>query len=138
MNRDNVLQQSILAQRSTLGRHTRSVSSMGLVNASSTASLAISRNLKNLSMNGTNGSNTVTKFTERSGSTSTAPSCSSYSFSSGQSSIGSTNSSSTEKKTAANLDEQLKELDKRLTNKDSIIQALRSERERYPNHFWKI
>ena len=134
MNRDNVLQQSILAQRTTLGRHTRSVSSMGLINA---PAAAISRNLKNLSISG-NGSTAVSKFNERSGSTSTAPSCSSYSFSSGQSSIGSTNSSSTEKKTATNLDEQLKELDKRLTNKDSIIQALRSERERYPNHFWKI
>ncbi|XP_022248542.1 angiomotin-like [Limulus polyphemus] len=36
------------------------------------------------------------------------------------------------------LDEQMEELDSRLSNKDSIIHALRAEKQRYPNHFWRL
>lgn len=36
------------------------------------------------------------------------------------------------------LDEQMEELDSRLSNKDSIIHALRAEKQRYPSHFWRV
>jgi hypothetical protein len=132
---------------------------MGLVNAGNVTTK--NRQLTTLSMSGSSAM--AGKFGERPGSTSTAPSCSSYGYSSGQSSIASSASGSgsaggvgsvgggshgngtvigvnggADKSTTSALDEQLKELDKRLTSKDSIIRALRSERERYPNHFWKI
>lgn len=36
------------------------------------------------------------------------------------------------------LDDQLKELDSQLMSKDSLIQALRREKERYPSHYWRV
>lgn len=36
------------------------------------------------------------------------------------------------------LDDQLKELDSQLLSKDSLIQALRREKEKYPNHYWRV
>jgi len=42
--------------------------------------------------------------------------------------------------TKKNLDEQLKELDSRISNKDSIIRALRNEKEKNPHHYnnWRL
>ncbi|GAB6020799.1 hypothetical protein CHUAL_003457 [Chamberlinius hualienensis] len=36
------------------------------------------------------------------------------------------------------LDDQLKKLDSELLSKNSIIQALRSEKAKYPNHYWMV
>ncbi|KAG1687338.1 Activating molecule in BECN1-regulated autophagy protein 1 [Nymphon striatum] len=35
------------------------------------------------------------------------------------------------------LDEQLKDVESQLSSKDSIISALRAEKQKYPNHFWR-
>uniref|UniRef100_A0A8D9EY02 Angiomotin n=1 Tax=Cacopsylla melanoneura TaxID=428564 RepID=A0A8D9EY02_9HEMI len=39
---------------------------------------------------------------------------------------------------AKSLDDQLKELDSQLLSKASLIQALRQEKEKYPNHYWRV
>ncbi|ODM92116.1 Angiomotin-like protein 1 [Orchesella cincta] len=36
------------------------------------------------------------------------------------------------------IDEQLKELDNQLLSKDSLIQALQREREKFPSHYWRV
>lgn len=46
--------------------------------------------------------------------------------------------SSSSKSFDATIDRQLKELDSQLLSKDSIIHALRAEKEKYPNHFWRV
>lgn len=46
--------------------------------------------------------------------------------------------SSTNSSTSESLDEQLKKLDSQLLSKDSIIHALRSEKEKYPSHYWMV
>lgn len=40
--------------------------------------------------------------------------------------------------TNKSLDDQLKELDSQLLSKDSLIQALRREKEKYPSHYWRV
>lgn len=45
---------------------------------------------------------------------------------------------STNDATCESLDEQLKKLDSQLLSKDSIIHALRSEKEKYPSHYWMV
>ncbi|CAM1312149.1 AMOTL1 (predicted) [Pycnogonum litorale] len=40
--------------------------------------------------------------------------------------------------TEKSLDEQLRDVESQLSSKDSIINALRAEKEKYPNHFWRV
>lgn len=94
-------------------------------------------NSKNLSSNLTSSSTST-----NSSATTTSNNVSNSSFPtlSNSGSVSSEKNSNVNSKTLTNnnLDEQLKELDKRLCSKDSIIRALRSEKERYPNHFWRV
>lgn len=106
--------QKILAQRN-LNKHTRSVSSMGLVNNSTgTQNNLLVRNLKNLSISGCPTSSPINRYADSASSRTSG-----YSSTSNNSSTG---SCSTEQQNNNSLiDEQslkeLKEFDKRLTNK---------------------
>lgn len=108
LDRD-AIQQSILAQRTNLNKHTRSVSSMGLVNSSAnsqTANNLITRNLKNLS---------IASYSDLASSNSASSRTSGYSTQSNSSSTGSC-SVGNETVTKSNIDNidnhSLKEFDK--------------------------
>lgn len=134
LNREGVLQQSIMAQqRSNLTKHTRSVSSMGLVNSASanaqTSSSLIARKLKNLSIaecpvsscGGGSSSlgHQVNRYTDLASSNSAASS-----RTSGYSTTSSTGSNENAIKSGASGaadDESLKEYDKRLANKVTLF-----------------
>jgi len=58
--------------------------------------------------------------------------------SSGYSYSGSVDSSYHKYSPHKSLDDQLKELDSQLLSKDSLIQALRREKEKYPSHYWRV
>lgn len=138
INRDTVLQQSILAQqRPNLNKHTRSVSSMGLVNssASSAASQApnslIARKLKNLSIaecpsscSGSSLGHQVNRYADLASSNSAASSrTSGYSTTSSTGSVVNENRENAIKSSAPGTvdDESLKEYDKRLANKVTLF-----------------
>lgn len=110
-DKDVVLQKTVMAQR-TPNRHARSASTMGLTSGQNSHN-------PNQSSNGMSTMRTTREDSTQSNS---------------QSNDSQNGSNDT------NLDEQLKQLDSRLTNKDSIIRALRSEKERFPNHYnnWRL
>ena len=137
LNRDSVLQQSILAQqRSNLNKHTRSVSSMGVVNSASAAnaqasnsSSLIARKLKNLSIaecpsscgGGSSLSHQVNRYTDLASSNSAASSrTSGYSTTSSTGSVVNENAIKSGTSGAVD-DESLKEFDKRLANKVTLF-----------------
>uniref|UniRef100_T1KEX7 Angiomotin C-terminal domain-containing protein n=1 Tax=Tetranychus urticae TaxID=32264 RepID=T1KEX7_TETUR len=159
--KDVVLQKSLLAHRATPGRHTRSVSSMGLTTFScsgNTATLtsegsstSVSEvkedNVRKESVDFYTSTSTSKSNTLSSSGIPTIKSTSNNLVTSNSTSSNSTNSTTSNNSSGTsiasnhghhNLDEQLKELDKRLISKDSIIRALRSEKERFPNHFWRM
>ena len=130
LKRDHsALQQSILVQqRPNLNnnKHTRSVSSMGLMNSSSTptSNSLIARKLKNLSIAECPGSSlghAVNRYTDLASSNSAASSrTSGYSTTSSTGSV--VNENTIKSSTPSNVDdESLKELDKRLANKVTLF-----------------
>ena len=136
MNRDSVLQQSILAQqRQNLNKHTRSVSSMGLVNSASAANAQassgnspVSRKLKNLSIAecpascaGSQLAHQVNRYDDLACSNSAASSrTSGYSTTSSTGSMANENAIKSSAPGTAD-DEPLKEFDKRLANKVTLF-----------------
>jgi len=116
-DKDVVLQKTVFAQRAP-NRHGRSASTMGLTSSSGS----------HTSCQSSSGMSTIRTTREE------------LTHSNSQS--NDTNSQSGSNDTnKLNLEEQLKQLDSRLTNKDSIIRALRSEKERFPNHYnnnWRL
>lgn len=125
LDRDNVLQQSILAQRSNLNKHTRSVSSMGLVNSSQMSNGTnnlITRNLKNLSLS-TCPNSSANCYNDLTSSNSASSRTSGYSTTS-NSSTGSTVNENVMKTTSMVDEQSLKEFDKRLINNKVYIYDL--------------
>ncbi|XP_054167372.1 angiomotin-like [Oppia nitens] len=117
-DKDAVLHKTVLAQRMP-NRHGRSASTMGLTSTTSSHSTQSSTQLS-----------TIRSKREEL----TQSSCQTNE-------TNSQNESNESNKMNLNLEEQLKQIDSRLTNKDSIIRALRSEKERYPNHYtnnWRL
>jgi len=128
-DKDVVLQKTVLAQRAP-NRHARSASTMGLTSNSN------SHNSNQMVGSNCQSNNGMTQM--RSTKEESSPNAIQSSDSASITLSNSTNGSNDTNK--LNLDEQLKELDSRLTNKDSIIRALRSEKERFPNHYnnWRL
>ncbi|XP_075591520.1 uncharacterized protein LOC124491629 [Dermatophagoides farinae] len=92
-------------------RHSKSASSMGLVVGTGTGT----SNSSSIISSNNNGSNLINNNVNNSGNNQIMK--------------------------INNLDEQIKEIESsQLTNKDSIINALRNEKERYPNHYnnWRL
>jgi angiomotin like 1 len=128
-DKDVVLQKTVLAQRAP-NRHARSASTMGLTSNSN------SHNSNQMVGSNCQSNNGMTQM--RSTKEESTPNAIQSGDSASITLSNSTNGSNDTNK--LNLDEQLKELDSRLTNKDSIIRALRSEKERFPNHYnnWRL
>ncbi|CAG7721617.1 unnamed protein product [Allacma fusca] len=63
--------------------------------------------------------------------------CSGPMGTSGHGSLSTSSNKSGNQGAGKSIEEQLKELDNQLLTKDSLIQALQREREKYPNHYWK-
>ncbi|GIY39897.1 hypothetical protein CDAR_503002 [Caerostris darwini] len=130
-DKDAVFQNCVLGRPP---RHTRAASTVGLT--TSTCHTTTTTGVSSLGRVSPSPTNTLHR---RTGSASGSL-LSISSDSSGSTALPSQSSPVTESVTAAkkSLDEQLKELDSRLSSKDSIISALRAERERHPSHFWRV
>lgn len=122
IDRDNSSLQSILAQRSSLNKHTRSASSTGLGNSANSQAQnnLLVRNLKNLSISGCPTS-TINRYSDLASSNSASSRTSGYSTTS-NSSTGSCTVTEVEannslKPNSLIDDESFKEFDKRLANK---------------------
>ncbi|GFT16926.1 angiomotin [Nephila pilipes] len=129
-DKDAVFQNCVLGRPP---RHTRAASTVGLT--TSTCHTTTTTGVSSLGRVSPSPTNTLHR---RTGSAS--GSLLSISSESSSTALPSQSSPVTESVTAGkkSLDEQLKELDSRLSSKDSIISALRAERERHPSHFWRV
>jgi len=138
-------------------RHARSMSTMGLTSSSSSTSHFSHRggpNLRN-SLSSSSGVSTtatgsiITTTTSETTTTSTSQSVTNTTAATNEEPRENSNTKSDLDTLAApeasqdsndesNLQEQQQDIEPRIANKDSIIKALRDERERYPDRYWKL
>lgn len=123
-DRDAVIQKTLV--RRFPNRHTRSASTMGLVVSNSTTSSLATSSVNNSDALSNDFSKLLVSNVNQ------------------RTNVGNVNNivhkEDNSESNMNNIDEQLKEIDSRLSPKDSIIKALRNEKERYPNHYnnWRL